>query len=495
MTKRIEKYTALIMQPHVHVAEDRDGIKRNLDRALQMIDFGVGYSWELPARLVVFPEYFLQGVTTPGKGEHGIDSFMKKAITFDGPEFKVLSDKAREYKLYIAGGGVVEQVKEFPGRWFNSAFIIGPDGGLALRYHKWHIPASIGLGTSPHDLFEEYTVVFGNDIKTLFPVIDTEIGKLGTMTCHDGCTPEVSRALGYNGAEVICHPVALQEIEGVSPPWDFWMFTRRTRAHDNMAYVLGSNWGTVEYDYYPRAFCPGGSLIIDYTGMIMREAPYPQEQVIAATIALLSFGSAFQSASSTMSARPCRNRIGFPEILWMTPKSTPSQFGGSASTQPNSVFPSANSDQSFLTTWDGSRTRSSYRTRTYGRASCCAIHSTAALFISHSTMDVATPHLGMDERPSGSATWSLSHECITARGSRTRCTTRTSADGTSVSSIRYVANFDESTTTCRVLTARIPWYSREVISKKFAGADLTRRRLVLRLRSSHIFLVGNTLSR
>ena len=118
----------------------------------------------------------------------------------------------------------------------------------------------------------------------MFPVIDTEIGKLGTMTCHDGCTPEVSRALGYNGCEVICHPVALQEVEGVAEPWDFWMFTRRTRAHDNMAYVLGSNWGTVDYDYYPRAFCPGYSTIIDYTGMVLRHAPYPQEQVIAATI-------------------------------------------------------------------------------------------------------------------------------------------------------------------------------------------------------------------
>ena len=72
-------------------------------------------------------------------------------------------------------------------------------------------------------------------------------GKLGTMTCHDGCTPEVSRALGYNGAEIICHPGAIQEMEGVSDPWDFWIFTRRARAHDNMAYVLGSNWGSVTY--------------------------------------------------------------------------------------------------------------------------------------------------------------------------------------------------------------------------------------------------------
>ena len=67
MSRKIDKYTALVMQPHVVVAEDRDGIRQNVERALRMIDFGAGYTWELPARLVVFPEYFMQGVTTPGQ--------------------------------------------------------------------------------------------------------------------------------------------------------------------------------------------------------------------------------------------------------------------------------------------------------------------------------------------------------------------------------------------------------------------------------------------
>jgi predicted amidohydrolase len=226
----------------------------------------------------------MQGVTTPGKGEDSLEEFMKKAITIPGPETDVLAEKAREYGLFIAGGGVVEKVPEFPDRWFNTAFIIGPTGEVILKYHKWHIPATIGLGTSPHDMMKDYSKVFGDDIKTRFPVVDTEIGKLGTMTCHDGATPEVSRALGFNGCEVICHPVALQEVEGVSKPWDFWTFTRRTRAHDNMCYLLGSNWGIVNYDYYPKAFCPGHSLIIDYTGMILRQASYPAEQILAATL-------------------------------------------------------------------------------------------------------------------------------------------------------------------------------------------------------------------
>ena len=283
MRAPIEKYTALVMQPRVEVAADRDDIRRNLDRALDMVDFGVGYYWEVPVRLAVFPEYFLQGVTTPGKGEHGLEDFMKKAITFEGDEIRALVEKCREHAMYIAAGGVVEEVRAFPGRWFNTAFILGP-GGVELIYRKYHVPASIGLGTSPHDMWEEYNAAVGTDIKDLFPVLDTPIGKLGCMTCHDGATPEVSRALGFNGVEVICHPVALQEVEGVSAPWDFWMFSRRTRAHDNMAYLLGSNWGTVDYRFYPKAFCAGNSFAIDYTGMVMRHAPYPDEQVLAAVI-------------------------------------------------------------------------------------------------------------------------------------------------------------------------------------------------------------------
>ena len=282
--ERIEPYTALIIQPEVTVVQDREGISKNLDRVANLIHFGVGYFWEVPVRLVVLPEYFLQGVGTPGKGETRIADHMKKAVTIPGPEIDQLGAIAHQYGLYICAGGVVEQLPQFPDRWFNTNFIVGPSGDVALKYHKWHIPASIGLGTSPHDILDEYQEHFGGGIKTFFPVIDTPIGKLGTMTCHDGCTPEVSRALGYNGVEVICHPGAIQEFEGVSEPWDFWKFTRRTRAHDNMCYLLGSNWGSVNYEYYPRAFCSGHSFAIDYTGMMLREAPYPAEQVLAVTL-------------------------------------------------------------------------------------------------------------------------------------------------------------------------------------------------------------------
>ena len=108
--ERIEPYTALIIQPEVTVVSDRAGIQKNLDRVKNLIHFGVGYFWEVPVRLVVLPEYFLQGVGTPGKGETGIADAMKKAVTIPGPEIDQLAEIAKEYGLFICGGGVMETI-------------------------------------------------------------------------------------------------------------------------------------------------------------------------------------------------------------------------------------------------------------------------------------------------------------------------------------------------------------------------------------------------
>ena len=81
---RVEKYTAMVIQPEVTMARTPADIEVNLERVCQLIDFGVGYFWEVPVRLAVLPEYFLQGVTTPGKGEDGLAAFMDKAITNSG---------------------------------------------------------------------------------------------------------------------------------------------------------------------------------------------------------------------------------------------------------------------------------------------------------------------------------------------------------------------------------------------------------------------------
>ena len=287
MSKRIEKYTGMVIQPHVKVAEDKNGIEENLDRVCNMIDFGVGYFWEIPVRLIVLPEYFMQGVTTPGKGEHGIESFMKKAVTIPGPEMDRLGEKAKEYGLYIAGGGcdrtgggfsrpmVQHGFRHWPG-WQGDPEV--PQVARAGVDRSRHEPARYPRRVQRKNRWRHQEPVPGRRYRDRQAWHDDLPRRL-----HSG---SVSRALGLQRCGSHLPPNrALQEIEGVSESLGFLDASRAERARTTTcATCLGSNWGTVEYDYYPASFCPGHSIIVDYTGMIMREAPYPSEQVIGATI-------------------------------------------------------------------------------------------------------------------------------------------------------------------------------------------------------------------
>ncbi len=95
MPQRIEKYTGMVIQPAVTVAKNSADIQKNLNRVCKLIDFGVGYFWERPVRLIVLPEYFLQGLTTPGKGEAWLKESMDNAITILAAEMDIRAENNR----------------------------------------------------------------------------------------------------------------------------------------------------------------------------------------------------------------------------------------------------------------------------------------------------------------------------------------------------------------------------------------------------------------
>jgi predicted amidohydrolase len=70
------------------------------------------------------------------------------------------------------------------------------------------------LHTSPHDLpgYRE----------PLFPVADTEIGRLGAAICYDWLFPESIRQLAIGGAEVLIRVSAYMDPWGATPPLDWW---------------------------------------------------------------------------------------------------------------------------------------------------------------------------------------------------------------------------------------------------------------------------------
>ena len=117
-------------------------------------------------------------------------AWVAASITLPGPEIEPLQRTVRDQGVYIAGMAY-EKMPQFPGRYFNTAFIIDPRGEIALRYRKLY---SITGKTTPLDVYNDYCQLFGGP-ESLFPVLDTPFGRLGVLVCYDIHFPEVARCL------------------------------------------------------------------------------------------------------------------------------------------------------------------------------------------------------------------------------------------------------------------------------------------------------------
>ena len=119
-----------------------------------------------------------------------------------------------------------------------------------------------------------------------FPVVDTELGKLGVAICYDWLFPETIRQIAFNGAEIIIRVSAYMDPWGATPPMDWWTLFNRARAAENTVYVVAANQGAALSAYPPFSW-PGGSMIVDFDGRILAQAdPGEGEKVVVAPINL-----------------------------------------------------------------------------------------------------------------------------------------------------------------------------------------------------------------
>ena len=118
----------------------------------------------------------------------------------------------------------------------------------------------------------------------LFPVADTEIGRIGCAICYDWLFPEALRQLAMNGAEVLLRVSAYMDPWGATEPMDWWTLVNRCRALENMAYVVAANQGA-QLRRYPPYSWPGGSMLVDFDGRILAQAsPGPGERIVVAPV-------------------------------------------------------------------------------------------------------------------------------------------------------------------------------------------------------------------
>jgi len=107
--------------------------------------------------------------------------------------------------------------------------------GILYKYRKVNPWIPYEVHASPHD-------VPGYD-EPLFPVADTEIGRIGCAICYDWVFPEALRQLAMNGAEVLVRVSAYMDPWGATEPMDWWTVVNRCRALENVAYVVAATRG------------------------------------------------------------------------------------------------------------------------------------------------------------------------------------------------------------------------------------------------------------
>jgi len=264
----------------VDAPEDNERVvKTNLDRALDLVD----YVFEDPryaSKLLVFPEFFLTGV--PESRRH--EEYLARAMTIPGDVTAAFGERARRYGAYIAGNAF-ERDEEWPDRVFNTSWIVGPGGEVVLRYRKLNDTQTyMPTSTNPGDIYSAYVERYG--IQALFPVVDTEIGRLACLTCYDINFPEVARCLALQGAEVLVMPTG----EGYSFHRHHRLM-KRARAYENTCYLVTANHGGF-VGRRPNAQQRGYSEVIDFHGDPVACADGPGEATISGRVDLAALRDA-----------------------------------------------------------------------------------------------------------------------------------------------------------------------------------------------------------
>jgi len=234
-------------------------------------------------KLICFPEFSIGGLYNPRTTTEEVKKH--EAITIPGPETELLAAKAREHRVYIAACNH-ENDPQLPDFFFNTAFIINPEGKIILKYRK----LNAAYACSPHDIMSEYINPI-TKTRDFFPVVDTSIGRLACFICGDLGIPEIPRIYALKGAEVLLHLSS-----GYS--WELAQQIMRVRAVDNTIYMVNENWaariltttkiGDIDVVTSIDSRGGGGSMVIDYDGNVIAHADGTAPQLVMGQIDIMS---------------------------------------------------------------------------------------------------------------------------------------------------------------------------------------------------------------
>lgn len=205
------------------------------------------------AQLVVFPENtnrVRDFTTRQGAWGH--------AETLDGEFVTTVAAAARRLNLFVSVG--VDLRGEREPDVHIGVVLIGPSGDVLHVHHK--------------TVFWDYEYTLFVPGSKQLEVIDTEIGRIGLLSCADGIVPEVPRVLGLKGAQILCN-----SLNSRGP--DETRVHEPLRAIENHVWMVASNTVGGPVDGYPWT---GGSQVVSPTGEILAHAGETDEGMVWADI-------------------------------------------------------------------------------------------------------------------------------------------------------------------------------------------------------------------
>jgi predicted amidohydrolase len=235
----------------------------DVDRNLETADRLTRDAARQGAQLVVLPEKW----TVLGRSE----VMEEQAQTLDGPAATWAKDTASELGIDLIAGSFVER-RAGQTKTSNTSLHVAPDGAVKAAYRKLHMFDVEVEGTVYAESARELA---GDEVVTTTVAGGTPQPRtLGMTICYDVRFPELYRALGERGAEILVVPAAFT----LATTRDHWETLLRARAIENQCFVVAAN----QIGAYPPGNRSGGrSTIIDPWGVVLATAPDSECAIVA----------------------------------------------------------------------------------------------------------------------------------------------------------------------------------------------------------------------
>jgi N-carbamoylputrescine amidase len=225
------------------------------------------------ARLICLQELTLSAyfaITPGGAAAAGVEP---EALP-GGPTHTFAAELAAETGAHVHASLYEEADSDGDPPGFNTAIVVAPDGTLAARTRKLHLPVTAGY-------YEDRYFRPGD---TGFPVVALDGARFGFPTCWDQWFPEVARSYALEGADVIVYPTAIGS-EPDHPGFDtepLWEQVIRANGIANGTFMVVANRIGTEG---PVTFY-GSSFVSDPYGRVLVQAPRDEPAVLVADLDL-----------------------------------------------------------------------------------------------------------------------------------------------------------------------------------------------------------------